>query len=97
MYQEGYYREHSQEEMKAVMLAAGFSPTLINNPKGYTYSRHQHQEAKLLAFISGKMKVWAGYNEFVCTADDRLFIPGKIQHSAEILADCRFLWAEKQI
>lgn len=76
----------------------GFDPILIKNEPDYTYSKHSHEETKLLVFIKGSMDVLVDNKEYSCNPGDMLIINGNVEHSAKVGHNgCTFYWSEKII
>jgi quercetin dioxygenase-like cupin family protein len=96
MYQPKYYEGLSQEKIVEDIKSLGFEPKLFSDPPGKIYAQHEHPTTKLLAFLSGSMKVTVWEDTYDCGPGDKILIPGSAEHSA-IVGDegCTFFWAER--
>lgn len=97
-YFKNYYKDKTEDEIKASIKKEGFRPIGIYNTAGYEYLPHQHKATKILAFIEGTMEVQIGSNLYQCSAYDRIVIEGGAIHRATVGSNgCEFFWAEKVI
>ena len=98
MFNEGIYKDFSEEEILKRIRKKGFDPTKFSNQPKFVYERHKHPETKLLVFLDGEMAVKVGQERFLCKAGDELIIPGNTWHSAIVgKSGCTFFWSEKII
>ena len=96
MYHKDFYKGKSEEEIKSDIQKEGFDPVKINDSPGFVYSPHSHPQMKLIAILSGGMRVTVANEEFELEKGDRLYIPGNIIHSAVVgKRGCSFFWSEK--
>lgn len=97
MYYKQFYKElQEEEEIEKSIKEEGFDPIKFHDQAGFVYSPHQHPETKLLAFLSGSMKVNVGEESLSCQKGDKLIIPGNTPHSAVVGSHgCIFFWSEK--
>lgn len=96
MYRPKYYKRLDEEKIRQDIKKEGFSPILISDPPGRVYYPHKHPETKLLAILSGGMKVEVGKEAYRLSVGDKLIIPGNVEHSAVVGEEgCVFFWSEK--
>ena len=97
-YFKGHYKGLNKDNVAQKVREEGFNPIVINNSPGFVYSKHKHPETKLLAILSGNIKVKVGGKTYNLKKGDKLIIPGNVYHSAVVEKDgCEFFWSEKII
>ena len=73
-----------------------WNPLLVEEPAGYTYTPHHHEEAKLIVVLAGEMAVTLGGATLRCLPGDELTIPGGMEHAAVMGPDgCAYFWSEQ--
>jgi mannose-6-phosphate isomerase-like protein (cupin superfamily) len=95
-YTPGLYSPDDRDGILAMVHAEGWAPLLIDEPAGYTYTPHHHEEDKLIVVLEGEMAVTLGAEDIKCRPGDRLIIPGGVTHAA-VMGDqgCIYFWSEQ--
>ncbi len=58
------YSNLSESEIAEKIKEEGFNPIKFSDSPDFLYSPHRHKETKLLAFLSGSMKVTIDKKEY---------------------------------
>lgn len=98
MYSAEFYKNLTEKQMKEKIREEGFDPIKLSNAPGFVYLEHKHPETKLLAFLSGSIKVTVQNKTFICKSGDKIIVPGNTIHSAIVGENgCEFFWSEKLV
>lgn len=85
------------EELQASLRAEGLEYELYSDAPGTKYGRHKHMFEDFIVIVSGKMKLVTDNNEWTLKPGDRLDLPPKTVHSAEMVGkeEVQYLSAAK--
>jgi mannose-6-phosphate isomerase-like protein (cupin superfamily) len=96
VYQRGLYSEIDQTDIRQRVMDEGWIPYVIDEPPGYAYAPHRHEEAKLIVILRGEMDVTLESETIHCRPGDKLTIPGGMEHAAVMGAEgCAYFWSEQ--
>jgi len=85
------------EELKHKLAAEGLESELYSDMPGTKYGRHKHPFDDFIVIVAGKMKLITDAGEWTMKPGDRLDLPAKTAHAAEVVGreEVKYLSAAK--
>ena len=77
----------SEEALRSLLEERGYEVTRYEYPPGTTFPEHTHDVEKVDAVVSGRFRLEMGGEEVVLEAGDRLRVPERVPHSAEVVGN----------
>jgi mannose-6-phosphate isomerase-like protein (cupin superfamily) len=73
------------EELQGQLQREGLPFEMYSDPPGVKYGRHKHDFDDFIVIVSGKMKILTDTEEWVMKPGDRINLPARTSHSAEVV------------
>ena len=75
------------EKLKEELTKQGLKPYVWSDEPGTYYGNHYHEYDEIRWLVSGRMKYGVGDKVFVLEPGDKLELPAKTTHWAEVIGD----------
>jgi quercetin dioxygenase-like cupin family protein len=86
----------TEAELRAMLKSEGLESDLYSDKPGTKYGRHKHDFDDFVVIVSGKMLLATDDFEWTLKPGDRINLPARTPHSAEMLGKEEVLYLSAQ-
>ena len=75
----------SEKKMLKLLESEGYEVSVYAYPQGTRFPEHEHAQDKCDAVVEGTLRVTVGGAAFDLQPGDRIYVPARTRHSAEVV------------